>query len=451
VEGIRTDSAAARLIAQALGEETFTLIDVGCSGGVDPGWAVFGDRLRAYAFDISLTEVARLQAQETRPGVEYIAGRVDLPAEHPLQHDLPSFNWWRRNPWGRLAVGWFEARQAGRAGPIASAADAAWGWPYPDPLDALPSELGPGVIDPALAHGASAARGAPDDPEQHRTLMAANRWQETELAGEDARLHLPSFLAARGVDDVDFIKIDVDGPDYSILVSLGDVLTDARVIGVTAEVTYCGGPQPHHNTFHNTDRFLRRRGFDLFGLTTRGYASAALPTRFEMAMPAQALCGRPIQGDALYARDTGWKGEHEVIGEWPAGKLLKLAALFALFGLPDQAAEVLLRHRDTLSARLDVDAALDALTEEAWPGLGLSHAELLRRFEANDPMFYPSTEAAAALPAQPPALESAAAEARAAAAEVEMVRLQQELAALRASSSWRVTAPLRSLVQRFRG
>ena len=78
MEAIRRDSPSARAIAAAIGEP-FTLIDVGCSGGVDRGWDLFGERLVAYGFDPGRHEIERLTAGETRPGVRYVNGFVGLP------------------------------------------------------------------------------------------------------------------------------------------------------------------------------------------------------------------------------------------------------------------------------------------------------------------------------------------------------------------------------------
>ena len=68
MEGLRSDSAAARYISERLGDEAFTVIDVGCSGGIDRIWRLFGERLRAFGFDPNVDECARLAAAETLPG-----------------------------------------------------------------------------------------------------------------------------------------------------------------------------------------------------------------------------------------------------------------------------------------------------------------------------------------------------------------------------------------------
>src|SRR5262249_21330615 len=57
-------------------EAPFSLIDVGASGGIADCWRAFGDGLKALAFDPLVTEVERLNAAETRPGVRYEAAYV---------------------------------------------------------------------------------------------------------------------------------------------------------------------------------------------------------------------------------------------------------------------------------------------------------------------------------------------------------------------------------------
>ena len=71
MDGLLSESAFADLCARAVDFERFTLFDVGCSGGLDPAFRRFGERLRAFAFDPDIEECARLRAAETLPGVRY--------------------------------------------------------------------------------------------------------------------------------------------------------------------------------------------------------------------------------------------------------------------------------------------------------------------------------------------------------------------------------------------
>jgi hypothetical protein len=353
MEAIRRDSAGARMIA-AVVDQPFTLIDVGCSGGVDHGWDLFGDNLLAYGFDPGRHEIERLTAAETRPGVRYINGFVGLPDGHPAKG--ASVDPWRLDPWGRLSAYRTQELQQARA--------------------AQPLETAAGQED----------------------LMQRNLWREAALADPAKPIVLPDFLGAEGVTDVDFIKIDVDGSDFEILQSLEGRLADPPVLGAVLEVNFFGGPGPQVNSFHNIDRFMRAQGFDLFDLTVRRYSLAALPRPYLYPHPlaSQTTAGRPWQGDALYLRDVGYPFAGRDAGAWSDSKLLKLATLYAMTGLLDQAAELLLQHRDRLGAHLDINAVLDVLTQESqdadpdlWAGRCFSsYRSYIAAFESDDPAFY---------------------------------------------------------------
>ena len=51
-------------------------LDVGCSGGVDQGWASFGEKIKIYGFDPVVDEIKRLNNQNTNPNTQFIEGFV---------------------------------------------------------------------------------------------------------------------------------------------------------------------------------------------------------------------------------------------------------------------------------------------------------------------------------------------------------------------------------------
>ena len=66
--------------AGLLGDEYFRLIDVGCSGGLDPAWGYLGPALRAVAFDPLISEIERLRASHSLDGaIEYIDAFITGP------------------------------------------------------------------------------------------------------------------------------------------------------------------------------------------------------------------------------------------------------------------------------------------------------------------------------------------------------------------------------------
>ena len=73
------DSAFPAFVAQRLGlkgDTRFSLLDVGCSGGIDPRWRAFGRSLRALAIDASIAECERLRQAENNRDIDYITAFV---------------------------------------------------------------------------------------------------------------------------------------------------------------------------------------------------------------------------------------------------------------------------------------------------------------------------------------------------------------------------------------
>jgi hypothetical protein len=335
--------AESRLVAavvesRALADDPVVAVDVGCGLGVDVGWRCFGPDLRLFAFDPDLDEIERLAAAEQHPGIEYTAGWVGLPAGHEFRAEQRGGSYWGRNPWDRLSVAAWARRSS---------------VPSPSNLPEGDPTAGPRLADP------------------------------------DRRIVLDQFLGAAGVPAVDFLKLDVDGPDFEVLVSVDGLLAAGPVLGVGMEVNFFGSGAPTDHTLHNTDRFLKERGFELFDLSARRYSTGALPARFVLPVPAETATGRVLQGDALYFRDVA-NLEHRasMMDRLRPTQLLKLACLFDLCGLADCAAEILVVAQERLDPLVAVESLLDALVPEPWAGT-LSYREYLDRFEHGDPMFFP--------------------------------------------------------------
>ena len=346
MEGLRADSKAVRYIASRMGADAFTLIDVGCSGGLDVIWRAFGGNLRAFGFDPSVDECRRLQDAETSPGVRYVPAFVGLPVDDPIVRRRGSRPHFTRNPWYRLSAARTIATQQARMAALTNEQKAVFG-----------------------------------------------RWTETKLADAATPVVLTEFFSENGVDDIDFLKIDIDGADFDILQSLSDTLQQRQVLAASLEVNFIGSDDETEHTFHNTDRFMRAHGFDLFRLSIRSYSKAALPARYTQSIPSASVSGRPYQGDAVYARDLGDPERPDQATAFSALKLAKLCAIYACFGLPDCAAEILLQHRERLDRLLDVDHLLDLLCDEAQTGREqrLRYSEYMEAFDRDDASFYPSS------------------------------------------------------------
>jgi FkbM family methyltransferase len=309
--------------AGAFSEAPFTLVDIGCSMGIELQWRSFGSQLRAIGVDPLIEECARLQREESNPAVKY------LPA-------------WIRQPG------------------------------FPDDVNRKSDNFKDRVSAWAAIEILSAAQPAPRPP----------------AARSGRYLTLDELVSEAAFDYVDFIKVDVDGPDLEVLASGPETLGARGVLGIEIETHYVGGRHEWANTAANVFRFLHDQGFTLFDFDMHRYSRRALPDMFFYAMPTSTRRGQPRWGNLLFLRDAG---AEDYEANWPsldAIAVIKLAALLEIHGLNDCAVELILKHRDTFDRVFPSQRALDLLATGWWPDAA-GYAELMERFRADPGSFYP--------------------------------------------------------------
>jgi FkbM family methyltransferase len=350
MEGTNLSPAMTRfVVAGGLLDDDFTLIDVGCSGGIHEHWRAFGGRLRAFGFDPQRQECARLNASEANPRVRYFPSLVGLEPDHWFHRTRPA----QRSPEDR----YFQTDVYEVCLHESSAG--------------LAFECAPGLRKLSDPRG--------DDLTTDRTSVSR-------------------FVREQAVGDVDFVKIDTDGADLEVLLSCEEVVRTGAVLGFQIETPFIGSARETDNSFHNIDRTMRQHGYCLFSLSVNRYSRRALPAPFRYNFAAQTETGQPVWGDSLYFRNAGSPHAEAVLGQVPFGKLLKLACLFEIFALNDCAAELIQRHRAAFGARTDPDRLLDLLTPPLH-GTAYSYADYIDLFRGDVNRFFPSWKPPA--PAEP--------------------------------------------------
>lgn len=340
-----TSAIIPRVLSERLwGEQDFFLIDVGASGGLEKHWARFGDRLRAIAFEPLVAEVERLQQMAEGTKIRYEAAFVtcrNFDALFPLDIRQDRAKSKNNDPFRRVSA--VKAQQLMQMNYIEQVFNA----------------------------------GAP-------------------LVYADRRVVLDDYIQVNEQPAVDFIKIDTDGHDFPVLLGADELLKRGGALGFSIEAQFHGASHDYANTFSNIDRFMRSHGFSLFDLEGYRYSRAVLPAPFAHDIPAQTLSGQVMWGEAVYFRDLA---DREYERMWPYDvtpeRVLKLACLYDLFGLPDCAAELLLERRELVGEA--TTALLDALAA-AQGTPPLSYAEFIRQFESDPQALYPSRRRSDAAP-----------------------------------------------------
>jgi FkbM family methyltransferase len=178
-------------------DNPFSLVDVGCSGGIQDHWRHFRGQFRALGFDPLIREVERLNASRTNPSVLYVAARVGCRA-------------FARVP----KTGLFNN-------------------------DAYPRSTTERAI------------------ELLRMNYTNTYFDQTHEGAKTAELvELDEFLRQHP-GDVDFLKTDTDGFDIEALSGARQLLSGAGPIGAQVETQFGGWPSPDANLFSNVDPYLR--------------------------------------------------------------------------------------------------------------------------------------------------------------------------------------------------
>jgi len=306
----------------------FTIIDVGCSGGVDMGWKFLNDNCNIFAIDPQESEIKRLSKNKTLNNLTYEAYWIKdtkKKADCKCENDK-----------------------------------------YFNPHDQW--------------HRSSASLGS---------KIKKNVFQQSNPVNEnltDAEISIDDYVKIKNLEYVDFIKIDCDGGDLEALKSSTDTLSSKKVKAVLVEVNWFGGIDENSNTYHNIDRFLKSYAFQPFSIEINTFSKAALPMPYKYSIFAQTHGGAPVQGDVLFIRDCASSEFEKVIKEnWGPEDYLKTVCIFVMFGLLDCAAEILVNKRYLLEKIIDIDNLLDLITNEAYPEEA-SYKEFMQKFN-DDPSF----------------------------------------------------------------
>jgi FkbM family methyltransferase len=238
---------------------------------------------------------------------------------------------------------------------------------------------------------------------------------------------LDTLLADGTIPRADFLKVDVEGFEKDVLLGASRLLRS--VLGVETETNFGVSPtypKGHFCTLHELLAAAHLLLFDLnFNRMPRHSFVQAL-SRIEAAPVADAQeIGKPATFNVLFCRDLIDDTDHPehftTPGE-PASidQIIKTMIIYELYGLSDIALDTVVRFRDRLAERLDVEKAIALLADPLCRAPG--HV--------------------AVRPPPPTAPESVQ---RAEKLADELQTAIDRLQALENSISWRVTAPLRAV------
>jgi FkbM family methyltransferase len=253
------------------------------------------------------------------------------------------------------------------------------------------------------------------------------------------------------IPKADFIKIDVEGFEKGVLEGAAELLA-AGFLGVESEShfsTSAAYPNTHFGLIQNVMLQHGMLVFDInFNRVPRAACQEARRRRNLPPLPLQEA-GKPATLNVLFCRDlTAERDGSLYYPKLPpkpsVDQILKTMSIYELHGLNDIAVDTAIKFSSELGQRLDVERAVDLLCRRSnfLPGLEERisdlQCELARAASGRVQLDGEHIRELARLTSERDQLNG------------ERIALTEEVSQMRASTSWRMTAPLRSLVHRFR-
>lgn len=240
--------------------------------------------------------------------------------------------------------------------------------------------------------------GFPRDPARCADLnAAATEWRQRcypdRLAGSQTvagakPIGFAALAQTHGLPRPDFMRVYADGDEPEVLRGAQPFLNSDGLLGLELSLSFL--PTSTGSPFLSAYETLAQSGYFLYTLAPYRYARRALP--MPLAADHRDRHGNPIAAGPV---GTGQISRAEVVffRDWIADeyvppaddpnaliRLLKAAALFEIYNLPDCAAELLLYYRQAFQSILPVDEWLNRLVPIV-RGRSFDYAEYLNFYK----------------------------------------------------------------------
>ncbi|HMH53254.1 MAG TPA: FkbM family methyltransferase [Candidatus Acidoferrum sp.] len=207
------------------------------------------------------------------------------------------------------------------------------------------------------------------DPYSSSFLPSTTDGRTTQAMPVDVR-RLDTLLDEGVVPPADFLKTDVEGGERQVLDGAPRLL--AGLLGFETETSLNRSPIYPDGHFPTLARLVQGHGLlpiDLnFNRVVRERFQQALERKGASRIRRDDWLGGPATFNVLFCRDVVQERDHpEYYPGGPAAlsvdRLIKLMMIHELYGLNDVAVDIAETHRSMLHMRIDVDGAIDRLTQ----------------------------------------------------------------------------------------
>lgn len=168
---------------------------------------------------------------------------------------------------------------------------------------------------------------------------------------------ISEIIEISGFNQLDLLKIDVDGDDYPCLLEFSKNPIAKSLLCLDIESQFHGDAGEYGNNFSNISTKCTDLGMHLYNLDTYKYSRSCLPSKYVFDFPAQTHTGQVLWGGAVFMKD----GTSE---PYSFEQVLKTSAIYYIYDLHDCAFELLSQYKTILIEELDINAILNQIIRD---------------------------------------------------------------------------------------
>ena len=172
---------------------------------------------------------------------------------------------------------------------------------------------------------------------------------------------LDTLLKDGTIPKADFLKVDVEGHERDVFLGANTFLA-AGILGVEVETSFATNAASPEPNFDVIRKLLIKRGFAMSDLNFNRVRGASYQSaRKARGLPELPLegAGKPATFNVLHCRDPFAEFSQTL----RVDQILKLMAIYELYGLNDVAVDVAMTFYDNISQRIDVERAIELLCD----------------------------------------------------------------------------------------
>jgi len=180
----------------------------------------------------------------------------------------------------------------------------------------------------------------------------------TDALSKPIKSTIDEILLKNNINNVNFLKIDIDGNDVDVLYGCENLLKNDNLFGVKVEVNF-SLPNSSKNIYEPY-LYLSDHNFVLHKIITNRYGSDKIPEKFFYNFSGQNFNGSDLYGDLIFFKTL----DKNFIKTLDKYKLLNFCRILEIYNLNGMAAEILFESKEKFNSK-EIEKYLDKLCEKS--------------------------------------------------------------------------------------